>query len=512
MHRLLGLLCVIGLAAPGALAQPVPDSALVEALRAIEGVPLSLDEALDLARRNATVLGEARSGVAAAEAALRRERGAFDPELLGLAQRTRTEQPSASAFSGADVLTTRDLTGQAGLRSLLPTGTEIQLSLNTITNRTNSRFSALNPQYNAFGELTVRHPLLAGSGPAARAAVRAASHELAAEEARLGDIRRAVRELAEDLYWSLYAAERDLAVQRVIRDNAASLVDEARLRAEAGLVGPNQVQNARVFLAEQDLAVLDREEELDRLSDELSVLLGVRPPDGATRFRPADPPPVTAPLEPVDALVEQAVRANPAVRAARFDLEAIRARLDGARRDRLPSVDLVGAVRSAGLAGSGRAIVFGADTLLSPDGGDYFEAWRQIGAFNFPRWNVGVDVRWPLGTRSRRGEADRWRALLEQAELRLEALTRDLEQLVRLHHRALTNADLRLEHASAGVEAAQEQVRIGLIEYRNGRSTAFELVRLGADLAAAQQRYSQAVVRTARAAAALRRLTDTGAP
>ena len=406
--RMSRLLVLLGAAAVVSFAQPVPDSALVEALRAIEGAPLLLDDALALAQRNATLLGEARAGVDAAEAALRRERGAFDPELLGLAQRTRTEQPSASAFSGADVLTTTDLTGQTAFRSLLPTGTEVELSLNTVTNRTNSRFSALNPQYNAFGELTVRHPLLAGSGPAARAAVRAAAQELAAEEARLGDLRRAVREQTEALYWNLYAAERNLAVQRVIRDNAASLLDEARLRADAGLVGPNQVQNARVFLAEQELAVLDRMEELDGFSDALAVLLGARPPDGVRRFRPADPPPAPAPPEPVDALVERAVRVNPAVRAAQLDLEAIRARLDGARRDRLPAVDLVGALRSAGLAGSGRAIVFGADTLLSPDGGAYVEAWRQIGAFDFPRWNVGVDVRWPLGARPpRQSKCDR---------------------------------------------------------------------------------------------------------
>jgi outer membrane protein TolC len=57
------------------------------------------------------------------------------------------------------------------------------------------------------------------------------------------------------------------------------------------------------------------------------------------------------------------------------------------------------------------------------------------------------------------------------------------------------------------VDASLEQVRIGLIEYRNGRTTAFELVRLGADLAAAQQRYSQALVRGAKAAARLRHLT-----
>jgi len=79
---------------------------------------------------------------------------------------------------------------------------------------------------------------------------------------------------------------------------------------------------------------------------------------------------------------------------------------------------------------------------------------------------------------------------------------------VRSTHRELTNGKDRLEAAREGVDAAQEQVRIGLIQFYNGRSTAFELVRLGADLAGAQQRYSEALVRTAKAAITLKELTS----
>ena len=72
----------------------------------------------------------------------------------------------------------------------------------------------------------------------------------------------------------------------------------------------------------------------------------------------------------------------------------------------------------------------------------------------------------------------------------------------------MSNSQRRLKAAREGVRAAQEQVRIGLIEFQNGRSTAFELVRLGEDFATAQQRYSQALVRSAKAAATLKQLTS----
>jgi outer membrane protein TolC len=83
---------------------------------------------------------------------------------------------------------------------------------------------------------------------------------------------------------------------------------------------------------------------------------------------------------------------------------------------------------------------------------------------------------------------------------------------VRAQYRELARGRQRLTAAQSGVEASYEQVRIGLLRYQNGRTTAFEIVRLAADLAAAQQRFSQALVRTAKAAAELRRLTAGGYP
>ena len=50
--------------------------------------------------------------------------------------------------------------------------------------------------------------------------------------------------------------------------------------------------------------------------------------------------------------------------------------------------------------------------------------------------------------------------------------------------------------------------QVTICNFRNGRSRAFELVRLAADFAQAQQRYSQELVRNAKAAATLKQLTS----
>jgi outer membrane protein TolC len=157
-------------------------------------------------------------------------------------------------------------------------------------------------------------------------------------------------------------------------------------------------------------------------------------------------------------------------------------------------------------------VEFGGQTFTTEGVGDVTEALRQIGELECPRWGVGVDVTIPIGPRRRGGEMDRLKAEVDRAEQRYLAGERVLREQIRRFHRELMNGKERLAIALRGVEASQEQVRIGLIEYRNGRSTAFELVRLGADLAAAQQRYSQALVRTVKAGAALARLTSGAYP
>lgn len=491
---------------PSRAQEAVPDSALAAALGRIDGVPISLDEVRRLARERAPSIAEAEAAVRVAEAAVRFERGVFDPELFAEMGRARTEQASASPFSGASVLTSTDVLGQSGLRALLPTGTEVAATLNATSLETNSRFAALNPQYNAFGEISVRHRLLAGGSTSVRAGSRAAEQRFDAVLARGRDTYNAVAALAEDLYWSLFAAERDLAVQFLVRDNAASVLEQARLRVEAGLAGQNQVENARVFLAEQELGLLDRQEALDFVSDQLSSLIGAYPAPGSPRFKPAHGPTGLHVAETADSLVARASRHNPTLLALGYERTALEIRLRGAKQDRMPRVDLVAALRSNGLSGAGRTIVFGSDTLLTAQDGNFFDTWRQVGEFRYPRWSVGIDFRMPLGGRRPGSEVERLEAEVARIEAQQEIVVRDLEEQVRFHQRSIENSTQRREIARTGVEASQRQVELGLIEYRSGRTTAFELVRLGADLAAAERRYSQELIRAARAAAALRRL------
>jgi outer membrane protein len=487
-----------------------PDSALARELAAIQGAPLRLADAIDAAVNGSTTVRVAAADLAAARGSARKERGAFDPELFADFNHLESEQQAASIFAGTK---TQQTFASGGARVTLPTGGRLSASLDAIRSDNNSSINTLRPQYDAAGRLTLRQPLLKGFGPGAWSERSAAGRDLEAAQARYSDAVSAVRAQAERTYWDLYAAERDLAVSRLIREQATALLSRAQFRSRAGLVGPNQVANAEVFLAEQEQAVLDREEDLDRVSDRLGSILGFRATGDVPRFRPVDEPPSEFPVEDQDALVGRALANNAELKARERDVAAARARYSGAKWNAYPQLDVFGTLGGAGLFGVPREVPFGDDTLRTTVPlGDLSDAISQASRRDFPSWSAGAQVTFPIGFRRDGGERDRLRAEADRAQTLLVSGQRELEEEVRAAHRDLVNASKRLDAARRGVTASIEQVRIGVLEYNYGRTTAFELARLGADLAAAQQRYSQALVRTAKAAAELRHLTSGGVP
>ncbi len=487
-----------------------PDSALVDILDAIEGTPLTVQQATEYGLKNATSVRLAGAALMAAKGTVRRDRGFFDPELFFDLNYSDREEPTASFFAGSPTLVTKQTTSSSGVRMNLPIGTKLELSVNTVRLKTNSLFAFLNPEYDAAGMLSLRQPLLGGFAASARKQLNSSERQLEAEQARYKQQVLTTTAEVERNYWDLYAAERDYAVQKLTRNRAEALLKEAELRAQSGLVGPDQVANAKTFLAEQELLLLQMDEQLDRVSDQLSALIGMQPENGMKRFLPVDNPPGDFSAEPLDELIQKAHKNNLDLQAAQKDVEAINALAKAARWEALPSVDLVGSIGGTGLAGSAQQVTFGGDTLSLPPGrsGSLGDALSQMSKRDYPNWSIGVEVSIPIGFRSGLGEEERLNALMLANQQKYVEISRRLEEQIRDIYRVLSHGKARLTIARQGVEAAQEQVRIGLVEFHNGRMTAFELVRLGEDFAVAQRRYSQALVLTAKAAATLVQLTS----
>jgi outer membrane protein TolC len=467
---------------------------------------MTLEQAQRLAAAHSPVARGALAALRGARGARMREAGGLDPTLYGESMQTGTDSPVTSPFAASE-LRQRVLLGGLAWRS--PLGTSLDLSLAQTKTESNAPFTTLPRERRARARVDVVQPLLRGFGPAAaRGELRALEREVEAAERRYQAATLDLFAAVENAYWELFAAERDLEVRRLQRQRAAIFLRDQMLRGRAGVVGPGALAAARTFLADQVAQLLDARLRVHAAADRLAEVMGIVP-GAQPRIQALDRPPGPGALEPLPALLERAFRANPALRAAEQDTAAALARLRRAARNAWPAVDLFGGYGGSGLAGTGRPVVFGSDTSGSSFDTGFGAAWDQVWDDEFPDWTFGVRVSVPVGWRADRGEHQRQRAQLDRARETLRARRLALEAEVRGAYREADLSQASLAAMRDLVAAAREQARIGRLEYQAGRATAYDLVDLEAELARAELRESQVLVRVARAATELRRLTHS---
>src|SRR6185436_13935771 len=154
------------------------DSALAVTLKTLAGEPLSLGDAVRTALEGgSTIARRAAAELAAARGALRREHGAFDPELFADILRSDRDTPNAFIFAGGNLLREERTTGIGGLRMLLPFGTELEGTISGTRQSTTSFAYLLDPLYGAETSLNIRQPLLRGFGPGTSSESKATKRE-----------------------------------------------------------------------------------------------------------------------------------------------------------------------------------------------------------------------------------------------------------------------------------------------------------------------------------------------
>jgi outer membrane protein TolC len=485
-----------------------PDTAYGAGEPQIAILGLSLDQAKTLAAANNPASRAAVAAVRSARGSMMREAGVFDPVLSASTEHINTDTPSTSPFAGTEIRQRATL-GRLSWRS--PIGTDIVLSLPRITYESNAPFSTLPIQRTMGARAEFVQPLFRGFGFAAtRGDLRAAQSDLSSAEEQLAGATLDLDANVENAYWDLYAAERALEVQRLQRQRAAVFLRDQMLRGRAGVVGPGAVSVARTFLAQQEARLIDARLVAGNAADRLSEVLGHHP-DGEARYHVLDEPPAPGDIEPLATVITRAMRANPSLLAARADSAAARHRYSRAAANALPSIDAFGGYGSSGLAGVGQQIIFGADTVGTNFDTGFGSAWDQVTRRDFPDWHLGLRISVPLFWTAERGEKERQRGYYEQAREALRAKQLSLESQVRSAWRAAGDSRRELEATLALVDAATEQARIARLEYQAGRSTAYDLVNIEAELADARFREAAVRVRVAHAATELRRLT-TPAP
>ncbi len=364
--------------------QPVavqPAAAPPETLAALRAplTPRTLAQALTVRNLELAYGRESVSigaSMAAAEAAL------YEPILFASAKRTSierqrtTEEKSSNIFVQQDNMLNEDgRTVEAGVRQRIPLGGELSVSARQAQRSSNVLAKSAPPvtlEINSGLVLSFKQPLLRGAGVGVTETDKRVS-EIESLVTQWQYLQQLNKVLAEglSLFWQTEVASQATRWREQLLAGTESLVQDARVRVEAGKLAPRaNLELSRVLLArEADLgrAVQTRDELKLRLLSSLDLDAALLP--GLQLDGQSVSPNVTA------TTVDEALAQWSPYQVAMLRKRQGELRLAFASNQRRPAVDLVMSYTQGGLANAKSRT-----------------AWSTVKDGDYPEWFVGLNI------------------------------------------------------------------------------------------------------------------------
>ena len=421
----------------------------------------------------------------------------YDPAITGNFNYQHNTTPLAN-LSTFNVQTLRQdiVTGTAGYTQAFPTGTSVQLGLNTDRQVNNSPFSFLNPQLDSSYTAVVRQQLLAGFGlgPNLRFLRIARNNQKISDEAFELQVISTITQIA-NIYWDLVAAYEDEEVKNRSLAFANQTLDSGRKQLALQAIPALDVlkDEAEVANREGDLSVARSQLQFQELliknaltknlDDPILEAMPVRPTDLSAVGEAAAPVASDASAATEDH-VAQALGRRLELQESAIELQNNAISNDAARNALLPTLDLVGVYGGSGLAGASNPASSSSVVSTAPAG----FSGGLANAFNnsAPNYYIGFAVNIPI--RNRIAKSDQYRSELEsrQAEVHLQQERKQIRIEVRNAEYALAQSQARVTAAIKARNLAERTFTITGKEQELGAGSAIQTLGARRDLATAE--------------------------
>jgi outer membrane protein TolC len=467
------------------------------ALKTEGEIQLSLEDAVRAALDNDLVLRITEINTEIAQYEARGSWGAFDPILTATAGLTDGEfksfdpNPNVGEFEADQ----QGWFGGAGLLVPLTTGGSFNLTFDhSFTDTTSAVTPAVEVTRDALG-VEYRQPLLRGFGSDV-----STTDQRLAELAYLSQIevqRQDRQRLISDVvraYWDLVAAVAQYDVALTTLDLGLEQLHQNQRRLDAGVGTQVDVLQAEANVAQNEDALLLRETEVLRASDELKGLLypGVEPVTWNARLVPTTPlPAAPANLEsevpPWSSALLVAQDSRAELRRQRLQIRSAEVELTRAGSLRKPRLDLVLASRSQG---------------IDVNAG---ESLQSAVEWEFPQHSAALDFSLPIGNREALFNQRRARAQLRAARLSYDQVENLIVGEVRAALRQVIYSARAVASTEKSAQLAQSQLEAEQARYREGLSTNFQVLEFQRQLAEARSTHTAARTVLAKALMELQR-------
>jgi outer membrane protein len=493
---------------PPRSATRVPGSQGIEDLVAGGKLTLNLEQTVRLMLLNNTELRINQLQFQQSLFAIQKAYSPFDPVLISSFSPQRNTSPSTSSLIGAATLSSLSQPTSAAYSQTFQTGTNLNISFNTLRSTTNSSFATFNPSFSSGTSFALTQPLLRGRSLSInRAPIVIAQRNVNQSRANFEtQINEAILNVINQ-YWALVEARKNLEVLR----DSLKLGEESYKRdkraLELGALSPLEIYRSEGTVAQRKLAVIQAEYAIRPLEDQLRRAIGADL-DHAVASVELE---LTENAEPAGELIvldiptalQMALKRRPELEAVRQQLANDDTNVHVATDNLKPDLSLRGFYASNGVGGNQLDTTTG--TVTAPGG--FVDSLDQVGSFNFPAYGFTMSLRVPI--RNRSAQADLGTALISKRNDLYQLRSR--EQAVNLDVR---NAVNQLEESKLAINAskiardlAKKTLAAEQRKYELGAQTIFFVLDAQNVLGQAEQNYLQSLIGYERALASLDRAT-----
>jgi outer membrane protein len=455
-------------------------------------LPLTLDQAIEMALQNNNNIDVSRNNVQIAEFNYRGARGIYDPLISGQSYYENATTPTASAIGGAvnGAVNQTRLFNSAGVNGYTPWGGgQYSALLTTTRSRTSNTNSFLNPQFPTALEFDYTQPLLRNFGfDNNRRQIEIAKKNLSLSDAQFRQQAIEVIAQVEQAYWNLVFALRDLQVQIDAVKEARTLLESNQRLVAKGVLAPIEIVAASAQITTFEQTVYTAEEAVTRAENTLkTLLLADRTSDVWRRaITPVSPVTLDVPQVPVEAALSDAMKNRPELTQLEASREINQIDQRFYRNQTKPQVDLVGSYISQGLAGT----VTPRGTGVVPENliGGYINSFGNLLQQDYPTYRIGVTISLPWGNTV--AKANLGRSLVEGKRIENQRAQQEevIEAEVRNSLQALKSAEARLASAAASRASAEQLYESEQRQFRAGTTTFYLVTQRQTDLRAARSR------------------------
>jgi HAE1 family hydrophobic/amphiphilic exporter-1 len=521
-------------------ARPLPSAERV-GVDIARQLPMSLEEAVEMALQNNNDIDSSKINVQIAEFGLKGARGVYDPLLNSEAYYESRTTPTASTIGGATngSVTQTQLFGTAGVSGFSPRfGGTYDAGFTSSRTGTTNQNATLNPQFPTDFTLSYVQPLWRGL----RFDLNRRNIEIAKKNLSLTDAQfrqRAIEVIAqvEQSYWDLVFALRNLQVQIDAVKQARTQLESNQRLVSKGVLAPIDVIAATSQITTFEQSVYTAQEDVTRAENTLKTLvlkdrtseIWSRPITPVSEIN-LDPPNIG-----LEVAVAGALKDRPEITQLETNTEINRINQRYFRDLTKPQIDLVGTYTAAGLAGAPTpprtttpsalttrvndlSVLAGLEPLPTTTTtstvppnlvGGYFNSLGNLIGQDFPTYRVGVRISLPWGNRV--AEANLGTSLAQGAQLQNQRA--QTEQIivaeVRNALQALRSSEARLASALATRQSAEKLYESEQRQFRAGTATFYLVLQRQNELLVARGRELQAQTDLNKAISEFQRATGT---